>query len=108
MSKRIWVSVSVLAAVVVIVSLTAATVAGQSKPAATATAGKPYTPPKTPWGHPDLQGIYTSDDYINVPLERPVEFGGRFHLTEKEMADRDAQIAAQSKADLQTTALPNA
>ena len=108
MHKRIWVSLVVLAAVLVIVALTTIPLAGQSKPSATATTGKPYAPPKTPWGHPDLQGIYTSDDYINVPLERPVEFGGRFHLTDKEMADRDAQIAAQSKADLQTTVAANA
>ena len=29
-----------------------------------------FTPPKTPWGDPDLQGIYTSDDYINVAFAR--------------------------------------
>jgi hypothetical protein len=36
-----------------------------------------WTPPKTPWGHPDLQGIYTNKDEANTPLERPAEFKGR-------------------------------
>lgn len=108
MYKRIWVSLGVLAAVIVVVSLAAVPLAGQGKPSIAAPAAKSYAPPKTPWGHPDLQGIYTSDDYINVPLERPVEFGERFYLTDKEMADREAQIAAQSKADLQTAVAPDA
>ena len=30
---------------------------------------KPYTPPKTVDGHPDLQGFWSSSTY--VPLERP-------------------------------------
>ena len=37
----------------------------------------PWTPPKTPWGHPDLQGIYTNKDETNTPLERPDQFAGR-------------------------------
>jgi len=36
-----------------------------------------WTPPKTPWGDPDLQGIYTNKDEANTPLERPDEFKGR-------------------------------
>ena len=27
----------------------------------TSSAAKTWTPPKTPWGHPDLQGVWTSD-----------------------------------------------
>jgi hypothetical protein len=36
-----------------------------------------YSPPKTPWGHPDLQGVYTNKDEANTPLERPDAFKGR-------------------------------
>jgi hypothetical protein len=36
-----------------------------------------WTPPKTPWGHPDIQGVYTNKDEANTPLERPDEFKGR-------------------------------
>jgi hypothetical protein len=34
-------------------------------------------PPRTPWGDPDLQGVFTNKHEQNTPLERPVEFAGR-------------------------------
>ena len=37
-------------------------------------AAKSYNPPRTPWGHPDIQGIYTTTDENGVPLERPDQF----------------------------------
>jgi hypothetical protein len=37
----------------------------------------PYTPARTPWGHPDISGDYTNKDEANTPLERPDEFKGR-------------------------------
>ena len=47
----------------------------------TATVGfaqqRQYSPPRTPWGHPDLQGIYTNKDEANTPLERPDSLKGR-------------------------------
>jgi hypothetical protein len=36
-----------------------------------------WTPPRTPWGHPDMEGIYTNKDEANTPLERPDQFAGR-------------------------------
>jgi hypothetical protein len=108
MSKRFRFSLPALIVVIAVVSQASVPLAGQARSSTSTTpAAKSYTPPKTPWGHPDLQGIYTSDDYINVPLERPAEFGERFHLTDKEMADRENQIATQAKADLQTGIAPN-
>ncbi len=47
-----------------------------------------YQPPRTPWGDPDLQGIWTSDDARSVPLERPEAFAGRRLLTDEEFAER--------------------
>jgi hypothetical protein len=38
---------------------------------------KPYTPPRTPWGDPDLQGNYTNVYENGTPLERPDQFAGR-------------------------------
>jgi hypothetical protein len=36
-----------------------------------------WTSPKTPWGHPDLQGIYSNDDETGTPMERPAQFAGK-------------------------------
>src|SRR5262247_688069 len=47
-----------------------------------------YAAPRTPWGHPDLQGVWTTDDARSVPLQRPTEFGDRRDLTDQEYADR--------------------
>src|SRR6516225_12442049 len=60
-----------------------ATAAAQTKPAAAT-----LTPLKTAWGDPDLQGVWTSDDSIGVPFERPRRYGNRKQLTEEEFAER--------------------
>ena len=39
--------------------------------------GAAWTAPRTPWGHPDIEGIYTNKDETNTPLERPDQFKGR-------------------------------
>ena len=36
-----------------------------------------WTPPRTPWGDPDLQGNYTNKYETSTPFERPKEFEGR-------------------------------
>jgi hypothetical protein len=51
-------------------------------------AQKPYRAPRTPWGQPDLQGTWTTDDARSVPLQRAPEFGDRRVLTDPEYADR--------------------
>lgn len=43
-------------------------------------------PPMTPWGEPDLQGIWYA--FEDVPLERPAEYAGREFLTDEEAAKR--------------------
>jgi hypothetical protein len=45
-----------------------------------------WTPPKTSWGEPDLQGIWPINHLIAVPLERPKRFGDRLYLTDEEFA----------------------
>jgi hypothetical protein len=71
--------------------------------ARTASAADTWTPSKTPWGDPDLQGIYTSDDYMNTPLERPMAYGERLYLTEGELAEAAGKLAKQAEAELQGT-----
>ncbi len=58
---------------------------------ASSAAAQNYTVPRTPWGDPDLQGVFTSDDMINVRTERPEEFGDRLFLTEEEYNARIEQ-----------------
>src|ERR1700740_3128528 len=36
-----------------------------------------YTPPKTAWGDPDLQGTYTDKDENGIPMEKPNQFQGK-------------------------------
>ena len=50
-----------------------------------------WTPPKTAWGEPDLQGTWTSDDSIGVPFERPRRYGNRKQLTDEEFAQREKE-----------------
>lgn len=58
-------------------------------PAAAAdSASTKWTPPKTAWGDPDLQGTWTSDNLREVPMERPAQFGTRRFLTTEELAAR--------------------
>jgi hypothetical protein len=42
-----------------------------------ATTAHHFVQPRTPWGDPDLQGIYTNKYELNTPFERPKEFEGR-------------------------------
>jgi len=51
----------------------------------------PYTVPKTPWGDPDLQGVWSSDD-ATMPMSRPQNFGDRLYLNDEEFAARQKQI----------------
>ena len=58
--------------------------------------------PRTPWGDPDLQGIYTTDAERSVPMERPARFGERTELTAEEFAARagtEARLARDDKED---------
>src|SRR5436305_13386777 len=66
----------------VVAVLFSATLAAQ-----TTRQGKPYVPPKTPWGDPDLQGLYTNKYEQGTPFEKPAEFEGRTlaDISEKEL-----------------------
>jgi hypothetical protein len=86
-------------------ALAQAAPAGQTQKAAPA--AKSWTHPKTSWGDPDLQGTWTSDDCIGTPLNRPANLGDRLYYTEKELADRQAQLARQQQNDLQETVAEN-
>ncbi|HEY8173209.1 MAG TPA: hypothetical protein VIH21_08970 [Dehalococcoidia bacterium] len=44
--------------------------------------------PRTPWGHPDLQGTFSTDDMRGIPQDRPANQGERQSLTAEEFAQR--------------------
>ena len=60
---------------------------------------KTYTPPKTAWGDPDLQGIWPGN--VGVPMQRPANLGERttlnqlFHFLETGVRGRDASLPEQ-------------
>ena len=54
---------------------------------------------QTPWGDPDLQGIWPSGQMNSVPFERPVEFGARAELTDAEYQQRLGGLQRQAEAD---------
>ena len=47
-----------------------------------------WTPPQTPWGHPDLQGAWSNAS--TTPLERPADLAGKQVLTDEEWAARNS------------------
>ena len=46
----------------------------------------------TPWGEPDLQGIWTTD--YEIPLQRPARFANQEFFTDEERASLDRERAA--------------
>src|SRR5215831_18520989 len=69
----------------------AGTLVAQSKPApAKAPAKKPATL-KTPWGDPDLQGVW--NDATSTPLQRPGGIGTKDILTDEEAEEFQQQLA---------------
>ena len=59
-------------------------------------AGQQPGPLRTPWGDPDLQGVW--DYRTATPMERPEEFAGQEFLTPEEAAELEQQ-AADSQVD---------
>ncbi|PYR34866.1 MAG: hypothetical protein DMF89_24500 [Acidobacteria bacterium] len=65
-------------------------VGGQAPPAQSGTEPGTAKLQPTPWGDPDLQGIWGAG-YILTPLERPARFAGREFLTDQEVAELERE-----------------
>lgn len=59
-------------------------------------------PLRTQWGDPDLQGVWNFS--TEIPFERPPQFGTREFLTEEEIRDIQAQLAAEAAAGAEVEA----
>src|SRR5213593_2667210 len=101
MSRRILASLGRLAVAAALVSVAwvplGAQTAGKGsqnaagKSAIPTEAKKHWTPTRTPWGDPDLQGVW---DYKTItPLERPQNMAGRQYLTEEEVNQLETRAA---------------
>ncbi len=64
--------------------------AGASQPA-------DWTVPQTPWGDPDLEGIWTNEN-TGTPMQRPGRFGDREFLTDEEVAELEQEALARYEA----------
>src|SRR5689334_24043880 len=80
--------VVLLTGMVAVLSVAFAAGAQTLKPAA-----KPYSPPRMPDGHPDLQGTY--DLATLTPLERPA--GTNAVLTDQEAEKLEQNVATQNE-----------
>src|SRR5215471_7709037 len=89
------------------------------------TPATPYKSPKTPWGEPDLIGVWSSDDTAGIPMSRPQNcdaqtgsgvtavpannpggfngrgrggcYGDRLYLNDEEYAQRQQQVTTRAK-----------
>jgi hypothetical protein len=64
-----------------------------------------FVAPRTPWGDPDLQGMWPSGPLAEVPFERPESFGLRAELTDAEFAA--AQVRAEADVSPGTAPPPH-
>jgi hypothetical protein len=93
-SKKRLLLLAGIATIIAIVSLVMYAVTGRTS----ATTGKAPTAavktgpaPKTPWGEPDLQGIWSRD--VDIPLERPAKYANQEFFSDAERDELDRQIA---------------
>src|SRR5512138_238248 len=84
MTMRVLASVAAVSGIATVLVLESAPLSGQAARSAppalviTAFGGKAvdYKAPRTPWGDPDLQGVWSSDDMENVPMAAGQGRGG--------------------------------
>ncbi|HXD74342.1 MAG TPA: hypothetical protein VN628_11420 [Vicinamibacterales bacterium] len=67
-----------------------------------------YKAPRTAWGDPDISGVFTTDDELGVPFERPPQFGERQVVTAEEFAQRVTQNERAEEADREEFVAPRA
>jgi hypothetical protein len=84
MRRRLIESLGVAAVLLGLVVFLQSSAASQAPAGTTAAAGPA---PRTPWGHPDLQGIWL--DEFDTPLERAPRYANQEFFTDQERAAQD-------------------
>jgi hypothetical protein len=92
---RSMITVAVAATAVSAVISVSVTRPSAQAPAASATAPAPAL--KTPWGEPDLQGIWT--DETDTPLQRPAKYASQEFFTAAQRAELDEARSAMLGRD---------
>ena len=92
-----------------VAAFSAALSIGLAAPVAAQETDAGWVPPQTPWGHPDLQGVW--DQTTGTPLERAADAGDREFLSEEAKrpsasgaGSRRSTLAAAGRAAPATTA----
>jgi hypothetical protein len=101
MRNRFLACMGVPALLIAAVSLAPVPANGQARTAAekpkTASSTNIWTPPRTPDGQPDLQGIWSNATI--TPLERPADLAGKPVLTEQEAAEYEKEVLRRTNMD---------
>jgi hypothetical protein len=84
-----------LAAATVLVAAFGIGLAGQAAPPSAAAVSA--LPLRTPWGHPDLQGVWNVAS--GTPLERPEKYAGTEFLTDEELRQAEKEANEKTNAD---------
>ena len=100
MSERIAAS-SFVAAVLALAGCSDSAPTGSAETQASANSG--WQHPRTPWGDPDLQGMWPITNLVSTPFQRPVDqqgnpvYGDRELLTDEEYAATQQRLAARDQ-----------
>jgi hypothetical protein len=98
MNARYAIGIAILSASSLLAQVPKAAAPAKPAPAAKpAPVNKAWTAPRTPWGDPDLQGVW--NDSTSTPLERPDRVGAKGVLTDEEAGEFQQQLASELSRD---------
>ena len=95
---------ALLSSSALVIAVTAPSLAGGQTPAPADRSGRPgaadardWKAPRTSWGHPDLQGIWSTATI--TPFERPADLADKAFFTEAEAAEFERETIARTNRD---------
>jgi hypothetical protein len=100
--KGLRLTVGLVAAVIIAASAAPVSISGQAAAtgkanAKTSAAASARAKFRTPWGHPDLQGVWSNA--TTTPLERPTNIAEKDALSDEETSDVDQKTAVNLNTD---------